>query len=117
MSRLLVLGSVIAVLVSLSYSWASGISDAWAEDTNTSIKAGETKAPFCARCHGADGISTNPGIPHLAGQQKEYFIKQLKDFRSGFRRSAPMREVTRTLSNSDIANLAAYYNSLPAGKP
>lgn len=112
MSRLFILGFFIALLVTISYAWATGLSGAWSNDSDSEISLGQTKSSFCARCHGVDGISNNPGIPHLAGQQKDYLVKQLKDFRSGFRRSAPMREVARTLSNEEIVSLALYYSSL-----
>lgn len=116
MSRLLVLGILITLLVTISYSWATGLSGAWASESDSEVQAGQAKAPFCARCHGVDGISPNTGVPNLAGQQKEYMIKQLKDFRSGFRRSAPMREVARSLSNKEILGLAMYYNNMAPTK-
>lgn len=116
MSRLLVLGLFIALLVTISYAWAKGISDNWSPDSDSDVRFGQAKSSFCARCHGVDGYSNNPGIPNLAGQQKDYLIKQLKDFRSGFRRSAPMREVARTLSNKEITSLALYFNSLSPTK-
>ena len=115
-SRLFVLGLFIALLVTISYTWAKGISDGWTTDSDSELQVGQAKSSFCARCHGVDGYSKIPGIPNLAGQQKDYLIKQLKDFRSGFRRSAPMREVARTLSNREITSLAIYFNSLPPAK-
>jgi len=40
---------------------------------------------YCFSCHGEGGRSTSPLYPRLAGQQKEYIIAQLKDFREGTR--------------------------------
>jgi cytochrome c553 len=76
------------------------------------IAAGKQKAANCAGCHGAAGISNNPAWPNLAGQQKNYLEKQLRDFRSGKRQDALMTPMAKPLSDNDIKNLAAYYNSL-----
>jgi cytochrome c553 len=76
------------------------------------IKAGRTKAAQCAACHGIDGISKMPDAPNLAGQTEEYLVKALNDFRSGARQNEQMSVMAKTLSDADVANLAAYYNSL-----
>ena len=44
----------------------------------------------CATCHGAKGHSTSPIFPSLAGQNQEYLVKQLQDFRSKKRVSDTM---------------------------
>lgn len=76
------------------------------------IAAGKQKAASCAGCHGTAGVSNNPAWPNLAGQQKVYLAKQLRDFRSGKRVDALMTPMAKPLSDKDINNLAAYYNSL-----
>jgi len=73
--------------------------------------AGKNKAQTCAACHGADGNSTNPVWPKLAGQHAEYLMKQLKDFKSGKRENAQMSPMAANLSDQDIADLAAYFSS------
>jgi cytochrome c553 len=75
-------------------------------------EAGKTKAAACAGCHGAAGISNNPLWPNLAGQQPGYLVKQLKAFRDGARNDPMMSPMAMPLSDADIDNLAAYYNSL-----
>ena len=76
------------------------------------IEAGKVKSATCAGCHGSDGISNNPMWPNLAGQQAGYLVKQLKAFRDGTRSDPMMTPMASPLSDGDIANLAAYYNSL-----
>ena len=76
------------------------------------INAGKTRASSCAGCHGANGISNNPAWPNLAGQKAQYLEKQLKMFRAGQRQDALMSPMAKPLSDTDIKNLAAYYNSL-----
>jgi cytochrome c553 len=74
--------------------------------------AGKAKSGTCAGCHGTAGISKNPMWPNLAGQQQGYLVKQLKAFRDGSRTDPMMSPMAMPLSDDDIANLAAWYNSL-----
>lgn len=59
-----------------------------------------------------DGIAKIPEAPNLAGQNEDYLIKALKDFKSGARQNDMMSLVAKPLSDDDIANLAAFYHSL-----
>lgn len=78
------------------------------------IAAGKAKALFdCADCHGATGISVVENFPNLAGQKELYLAIQLKAFRAGKRTSDEMNLIAQQLSDADIANLAAYFASLP----
>ncbi|MBE1299448.1 MAG: c-type cytochrome [Alteromonadaceae bacterium] len=77
--------------------------------------AGKAKAVVCAACHGANGISTIPMYPNLAGQKEAYLLKALKDYKSGNRKDPVMSPMAMPLSDADMANLAAYFASLPAG--
>ncbi len=76
------------------------------------VEAGKAKSMMCAACHGSAGISMVPMYPNLAGQKEMYLTKQLKDFKSGKRNDPTMKGMTTPLSDTDIANLAAYYASL-----
>lgn len=76
------------------------------------IEAGKAKAAACAGCHGPAGKSSVPAYPHLAGQQREYLVKQLKAFKDGSRADPVMAAMAKPLSDAEIANLAAYYASL-----
>lgn len=74
-------------------------------------KAGKAASTTCAACHGADGNSSNPVWPKLAGQGEPYLIKELHDFKSGKRKNPIMNPMAASLSDQDIANLATYFNS------
>ena len=78
-------------------------------------RAGKSAAAVCMACHGPQGVSVNPLWPNLAGQKEEYLVKQLKDFRAEERKNPVMGPQAKSLSDSDIDNLAAYFASLPAG--
>ena len=69
---------------------------------------------LCASCHGADGRSTHPGVPSLAGQPIEFLEAQLRRFRDGERISDAMQPVARGLSDSQLHALAEHYARLPA---
>lgn len=68
----------------------------------------------CVACHGADGNSTEPRYPKLAGLQPEYIYKQLNDFKAGKRQSEIMAPIVAVLNPEDFANLAAYYSAQKA---
>jgi cytochrome c553 len=78
------------------------------------VQAGKAAAAQCQVCHGSNGISINPQTPNLAGQKALYLSNQLLAYRSGSRTNSIMSPLARPLSDEDIANLAAYFASLPA---
>jgi cytochrome c553 len=71
-------------------------------------------AQVCAACHAADGNSTQPANPVLAGQHAEYTLKQLANFKAQngkpAERSNPvMAGMVTSLSAEDLSSLAAYF--------
>jgi len=81
------------------------------------VAAGKAKSAVCSACHGGNGISMIPMYPNLAGQKEQYLVLQIKAFRDGERKNMIMAPMAAGLSDTDIANLSAYYASLnPAGK-
>lgn len=66
----------------------------------------------CQHCHGMNGEASNVIYPRLAGQNKNYIIKQLHDFRSG-RRKGTMNDMAAELTDIEINSLASYFNSQP----
>mgnify|MGYP000047119853 CR=1 FL=1 len=78
--------------------------------------AGKTKAATCAACHGADGNSLAPNFPKIAGQGERYLVKQITDIKNGVRQVPEMTGFVMGLSETDIADIAAYYaEQKPAG--
>ena len=71
------------------------------------------KSETCTACHGADGKGILPIYPVLAGQYEDYIVWSLKQYRSGARNNAIMMPMAAALSDDDIADLAAFYASLP----
>jgi cytochrome c553 len=77
-----------------------------------SVEAGAAKAVVCQACHGANGNSANPEWPSLAGIGADYIAEQLKNFKDGKRPNPVMMPNAMTLSDDDMANLGAYFDSL-----
>ena len=75
------------------------------------IEAGKTKSAVCAACHGADGNSSNAAWPSLAGQHASYLYKQLTDFKEGHRIDITMTGMVINLSDEDMKDIAAYFES------
>lgn len=66
----------------------------------------------CSGCHGANGISTSPGVPHLASQRPVYLYLELRDYQSGARGVSAMNNAVRFLSDDALVKVSAYYASL-----
>jgi cytochrome c553 len=73
------------------------------------VAAGKSLAKNCTACHGEAGIGGNPAWPKLAAQKPGYLVNALKAFKAGLRQDPMMAGVSSGLSDTDIANLAAYY--------
>lgn len=100
MKKIVVIAATCALLGSMTAALAAG-----------DPAAGKTKSATCAACHNADGNSTNPQYPNLAGQSADYLLKQLQEFKSGGRVNAIMVGMVAPLSPQDMADLAAYFAS------
>jgi cytochrome c553 len=80
---------------------------------NPSMSGRTLAAQVCSTCHGVTGESTSPNFPKLNGQQKEYLVAQLDDFRGHVRSDARAQEhmwgFTR-LTTAQITELADYFS-------
>ncbi|MEJ2256376.1 MAG: c-type cytochrome [Woeseiaceae bacterium] len=79
-----------------------------------SIEDGKSKALTCTACHGPEGNSANPLWPNIAGQNAPYTVAQLKAFKEGKRMNPLMTSQALLLEDEDMADLAVYFESLPA---
>ena len=73
--------------------------------------AGKAKAGSCGMCHGPNGEGTSMA-PKLAAEDQAKFVQAMYDYKSGKKDTAMMKSQAASLSDADIANLAAYYASL-----
>jgi len=83
------------------------------QSATADLAAGKAKAlAVCQTCHGMNGQATVPMVANLSGQQEDYLIAQLKDYRSGKRSHVHMSIIAQMLSDEDIENVAKWYSSI-----
>ncbi len=68
------------------------------------------KLELCKTCHGADGRPTQPNVPIVWGQEFYYLYVQLKDFKSGLRKSEIMTPMTAEMSREEMKALAQWFS-------
>ena len=75
--------------------------------------AGKNKTAMCQGCHGQPGWRTAfpevYTVPKLGGQNANYIVAALKEYKSGERAHSTMQAIAAGLSAQDMADLAAYY--------
>lgn len=71
--------------------------------------AGRALAGQCRTCHGIDGLARIPIAPHIGGEPAGYLARQLTDFREGRRQHEMMTVVAASLTDQQMADLAAWY--------
>jgi len=76
------------------------------------VARGRGLAETCIPCHGPAGVSESSIFPILAGQQYDYLVNAMLAYLAGTRQDSLMGGSIRTLSRSEIDDLAAYYASL-----
>jgi cytochrome c553 len=74
--------------------------------------AGKAAAAACAGCHGDKGVSSNPTMPSLAGQDAQYLASALHGYKDGARGDETMSGVAASIDESAAKNLAAFYSNL-----
>ena len=86
---------------------------AFAQQKGDADAAHRNKIAMCIGCHGIPGYKTAfPSVyqvPKIAGQQPAYIISALKAYKSGERSHPSMRGIAASLTDQDMADLAAYY--------
>ena len=93
---------------------AGVVTMAQAQDIQGDAKAGEKKNAMCIGCHGIPGYQASfpqvHKVPMISGQNGKYIAAALNDYRKGDRKHPSMRGVAGSLSDQDIADLAAFYD-------
>jgi cytochrome c553 len=80
--------------------------------------AGQKKAAMCIGCHGIVGYQASfpvvYKVPMIAGQGSKYLVSSLQAYKKGDRKHPTMRAIATSLTDTDMADLAAYYTTLGA---
>lgn len=98
-----------AIPLLLALSWSS-----MAVALTGDPAAGERKSATCAGCHGIAGWrNAYPAyhVPRLGGQHAEYIVAALKAYQTKQRAHPTMQAIAATLSEQDMADLAAFFSA------
>ena len=103
------LTTLVAIIV------ASVTTVATAQEVKGNLIAGEKKVALCLGCHGILGFHTGfpevYRVPMIAGQGPKYIVAALTAYKKGERKNPSMRAVAETLSDQDVADVAAYFSA------
>lgn len=101
----------LTMLFGLSVACATSLLHA--EDIQGDAKAGAGKIAMCIGCHGIAGYQSSfpqvHKVPKIGGQGAKYVVSALDAYKKGDRRFPSMRAIADTLTEQDIADVAAYY--------
>src|SRR5438876_11400350 len=88
---------------------------ACAQSASPDAAAGAKRTQMCVGCHGILGWRTAfpevYKVPKLGGQHEAYIVKALQEYKSGERTHPSLRAIAASLSDKDMADLAAYYSA------
>ncbi len=91
-----------------------------AADIVGNAKAAPAKVEMCIGCHGIPGYkATFPEVfqvPMIGGQSAKYIENALKAYQKGDRKHPTMRGIAASLSEQDMADVAAYYSQQPSAQ-
>ncbi len=76
--------------------------------------AGKLKAFTCLGCHGIPGYSNaypEYRVPKVGGQHAQYIVSALHEYKAGKRSHATMRAQASSLSDQDMEDIAAFFES------
>ena len=103
----------IPLIAALASAFVAGIAAAQGSAPAGDAAKGREKVQMCQGCHGIDGWRTAYPevyhVPKIAGQQPAYLLAALKAYKTGDRTHPSMVAIAASLSDQDMANLAAYY--------
>lgn len=107
------LGLVLCALTMLSLSACEQQESQAAPLEPVNISTGKRLAEkYCASCHGLDGVTSHHHAPFIAGQQANYMVNALIEYKDYVRRDNQAHRSLVAVSKADLTEVAAYYNSL-----
>lgn len=89
----------------LAFSMAVAASGAWAQADARQVR---NWAAACSNCHGTDGLA-QPGMPSLAGANREETTRKLLDYKAGRLPATIMHQLAKGYSDDELAQIAAYF--------
>ena len=109
------MNKLLTTLFALAVASVTGLSATAHAEIVPDAKAGERKIALCIGCHGIQGYQASfPEIykvPMISGQGAKYIVSALNAYAKGDRKHPTMRGIAQTLTEQDMADIAAYYES------
>ena len=101
----------VSIAFALTVSAVSSLS--WAQDIKGDANAGSKKIAMCIGCHGIIGYQASfpevYKVPKISGQSEKYIFTVLNAYKKGERKHPTMRGIADSLTEQDMADIAAYY--------
>jgi len=108
----LLLSTIARTVVAAATLCAAALS-AQAQGLTGNADAGQKKADMCIGCHGIQGYQNSfpeiHKVPKISGQSDKYIVSALTAYKKGERKHPSMRGIAGSLSEQDMADLAAFY--------
>lgn len=109
---------LLSSIVALAAFTAAG---AQAQDVKASPEAGQKKAAMCIGCHNIPGYQASfpeiHKVPMISGQGAKYIASALNAYKKGERKHPTMRSIAGSLTDQDVADLAAFYEQQGKNAP
>lgn len=106
------MNKLLTSMLSLAVASVMAVS-AQAQEVKGDAKAAETKIAMCIGCHGIPGYKASfpevYSVPKISGQNSKYIVAALTAYKKGERKHPTMRGIADSLTEQDIADVAAYY--------
>jgi cytochrome c553 len=103
---------LLTTVFAVSVATAAAMSGA--QEIKGDAKAGESKVAMCIGCHGIKGYQASfpevHKVPMISGQSAKYIVSALSAYRAGERKHPSMRGIADSLTDQDMADVAAYYS-------
>jgi hypothetical protein len=101
----------VSIVFALTVSAVSSLT--YAQDVKGDANAGATKIAMCIGCHGIAGYQASfpevYKVPKISGQSEKYITTVLNAYKKGERKHPTMRGIATSLTDQDMADIAAYY--------
>jgi cytochrome c553 len=118
------MNKLLTTMFALAVACVTAVSHA--QEIKGNAAAGEKKIAMCIGCHGIQGYQASfpevHKVPMISGQGAKYIVAALSAYKAGDRKHPTMRGIADSLSDQDMADVAAYYeahgkSAAPAAKP
>ena len=105
------------LIVALASALVAGTAAAQGGAPAGDAAKGREKVQMCQGCHGIDGWRTAYPevyrVPKLSGHNAAYIVAALKEYKGGNRGHPTMKAIAASLTEADMADIAAYYSQAP----